>query len=85
MPRPMRTALAAALLAALSLAALPAPQADRPADFPRILTVREQAAAVNRMTLKRLETILPQAMAEAGLDMWLIVSRKTTSIPSFGP
>ncbi len=83
MPRPMRTALATAFLAALSIAAFPAPQADRPADFPRILTVREQAAAVNRMTLKRLDSILPQAMAEAGLDMWLIVSQEDNLDPVF--
>lgn len=79
MPHRIRTVMLAILMAAA--AAMPAGSGQGAA--PRILTVREQAAAVNRMTLKRLETILPQAMAEAGLDMWLIVCQEDNLDPVF--
>lgn len=47
------------------------PTAERK-EFPHILSVRERAAAINRITRMRLETLLPKVMEEAGFDMWII-------------
>jgi len=51
--------------------------------FPRILPQREQAKIVNRILANRLETVLPLAMREAGLDMWLIICQEDDFDPVF--
>jgi hypothetical protein len=40
---------------------------------PQILPVRRQAELVAETLRERLDTILPGAMREAGLDVWLIL------------
>jgi hypothetical protein len=40
--------------------------------FPEVLTIRERVAAVNEITLLRLEKLLPEIMRTAGFDMWII-------------
>lgn len=52
-------------------------------DVPQILSVRQQAAIIYRILKKRLETILPVAMREAGLDMWLILCQEDDLDPVF--
>jgi len=51
--------------------------------MPRILTVREQVETVNRITARRLDRILPEAMEKTGFDMWLIVSNEDNLDPVF--
>jgi len=41
-------------------------------EIPDILTVRERAAAINKITKMRLDELLPKVMGEAGFDMWII-------------
>ena len=41
-------------------------------DFPDVLTIRERVETVNRITMLRLEKLLPQVMRKAGFDMWII-------------
>jgi len=41
-------------------------------NFPNILSIRQQVAAVNQITRLRLETLLPKVMRETGFDMWII-------------
>ena len=72
--------LSASLLAA-TLTALP--PAGPTTVLPRILSFREQVAAVNRTTLQRLERILPAVMDKAGFDMWIIVSNEDNLDPVF--
>jgi len=40
--------------------------------FPEVLPIRDRVETVNRITLMRLEKLLPQVMRKAGFDMWLI-------------
>jgi len=71
---------ATALALAMPLAAAPAlPLTDHeeasPA-LPAILPAREQAAIINRILAERLDTIIPQIMREAGIDMWVLMARE---------
>jgi Xaa-Pro aminopeptidase len=75
---------AAVLLAGFVLAVLAViPAAGQTTVLPRILTFREQVATVNRITLQRLDRILPAAMDKAGFDMWIIVSNEDNLDPVF--
>lgn len=53
------------------------------AAFPRILPVRQQAQVVDRILAKRLEAILPMAMRETGLDMWLVICQEDNFDPVY--
>lgn len=52
-------------------------------EFPRILPMRERAAAIRRNLETRLETVLPVATREAGVDMWLILCQEDDLDPVF--
>lgn len=45
------------------------------------LPLREQAATHNAWLRERLEQILPELMARAGLDMWLVIAREYNEDP----
>ncbi|MFK8053886.1 MAG: M24 family metallopeptidase [Woeseiaceae bacterium] len=47
------------------------------ADYP------ERPAVENRIVSKRLETLLPTLMREAGIDMWLVIAREYNDDPVF--
>ena len=51
------------------------------AQFPVILTQREQAAIVDELLEDRLRNILPALMRREGFDMWVIVSREYNEDP----
>ncbi len=51
--------------------------------FPRVLPLRQRSQVINRILQKRLETILPLAMREAGLDMWLVLCQEDNLDPAF--
>jgi Xaa-Pro aminopeptidase len=53
------------------------------ADGFRVLSSRERIEPENRMVRDRLETLLPRLMAEAGLDMWLVVNREYAEDPVY--
>ncbi len=55
----------------------------RPAEFPRVLSVRERAEVVDRVLRDRLTALLPLAMREAGIDMWLILCQEDNLDPVF--
>ncbi len=75
---------AAALLPGLALAILSAIHGfGQTTVMPRILSVREQVATVNRITAQRLERIIPAAMEKTGTDMWIIVSNEDDLDPVF--
>jgi Xaa-Pro aminopeptidase len=46
-----------------------------------IAPLREQAATRNRWLRARLDTILPELMARAGLDMWIVAAREYNEDP----
>jgi hypothetical protein len=49
----------------------------------RVLPVREQARVTRKVLEKRLETVLPAAMREAGFDMWVILCQEDDLDPVF--
>ncbi len=48
-----------------------------------ILPVRRQYEIKDEIKLKRLETVLPKAMEESGIDMWLILAGEYNEDPVF--
>lgn len=61
----------------------PFPVSDPHGGFPQVLPVRQQAEIISRNLRTRLDTILPVAMREAGLDMWLILCQEDDLDPIF--
>jgi Xaa-Pro aminopeptidase len=51
--------------------------------LPRVLPVRRRAEIVRRSLEERLNTILPEAMRETGIDMWLILCQEDDLDPVF--
>ena len=51
--------------------------------MPRVLGMRERDAVTRRLIEERLETILPLAMREAEIDMWLILCQEDDLDPVF--
>lgn len=51
--------------------------------FPKVLPMRQRAEVVNRVLAERLETVLPGAMREAGIDMWLVICQEDNLDPVF--
>ncbi|MFN8902175.1 MAG: hypothetical protein ACK5VV_08950, partial [Lysobacteraceae bacterium] len=90
MPVPMRSALfAATLLALVPTLSAAAPSTTTPAqgrvinsadDF-AVLAPRARIEPENRMLTERIETLLPKLMAEAELDMWLVLNREYAEDP----
>ena len=50
---------------------------------PAVLPHRDRAAAENRMLRDRLDTLLPQLMREADLDMWVVICREYAEDPVY--
>lgn len=50
---------------------------------PRVMPVRQRADVVLQALEERLETVLPTAMRETGLDMWLILCQEDNLDPVF--
>ena len=48
-----------------------------------VLPLRERVEPTNRLLTHRLETLLPKLMAEADLDMWLVLNREYAEDPVY--
>ena len=73
--------LAVAGLVALAAPAIPA--GAQHGGAPAVLSVRQQADLVHRITAKRLDTLLPRMMRETGLDMWILSCNEDNLDPIF--
>ncbi len=51
--------------------------------FPQILPARAQSDLITELVRNRLDTVLPVAMKEAGLDMWIILSQEDDLDPLY--
>jgi hypothetical protein len=52
-------------------------------DFPAVLSMRDRADLVYRITQKRLEQLLPRFMRQTGFDMWIITCNEDNLKPIF--
>jgi Xaa-Pro aminopeptidase len=52
-------------------------------DFPAVLSMRDRADLVYRITQKRLEQLLPRFMRQTGFDMWIITCNEDNLEPIF--
>lgn len=52
-------------------------------DIPSVLSIRERAAVINKITKMRLDILLPKVMEETGYDMWLIACNEDNLDPVF--
>ncbi|MBZ9613406.1 M24 family metallopeptidase [Rheinheimera maricola] len=53
------------------------------ADNYQVLTPRQRVGIENQILMQRLEQLLPQLMAETGLDMWLVINREYAEDPLY--
>lgn len=53
----------------------------RAQDGPGVLSMRDQAMAVDRMLEERLETVVPMIMRRAGIDVWVVAAREYNEDP----
>lgn len=56
---------------------------NRKCGFPKILPVREQSNLITELVRDRLDTILPLAMREADLDIWIILCQEEDLDPVY--
>jgi hypothetical protein len=77
--RLMATALFICFLVVHFLAVKPIAQRSSPS----VLTIRERAAVVHKIVQKRLDTLLPRLMREAGFDMWVLACNEDNLDPVF--
>lgn len=47
----------------------------------QVLSLRDQAKVVNQLLAERFDTVLPAAMQQTGIDMWIVVSREYNEDP----
>ncbi len=71
------------LLALLVLTIAPLPLFAQDSDFPVVLSLRERAAVVDKITQMRLDRLLPRMMKETGFDMWIITCNEDNYDPVF--
>ena len=48
---------------------------------PKVLSMKERAATIDRLLTDRMQTVLPALMRRTGIDMWVIVSREYNEDP----
>ncbi|MCX6568804.1 MAG: M24 family metallopeptidase [Candidatus Aminicenantes bacterium] len=75
--------LAVVILGVIVLAGLEIPAVAQHGGTPSVLSIREQAALVHKITAKRLDTLLPRMMRETGFDMWIISCNEDNLDPIF--
>ncbi len=78
-----KAAIAVIIPGVIALAVLGVPASTQHGGAPSVLSIRDRAALVHRITAKRLDTLLPRMMREAGFDMWIIACNEDNLDPVF--
>ena len=73
----------ALVIAGFLIASLPSPAPAQHGTAPSVLSIRDRAAIVHRITAKRLETLVPRLMRETGFDMWIVSCNEDNLDPVF--
>lgn len=79
----VKKAVLAAVVGGILFAALPAAAQAQHGDTPSVLPIRDRAALVQRITAKRLDTLVPRMMRETGFDMWVVCCNEDNLDPVF--
>jgi len=79
----IKKAALAVVIASVLAASLPVPATAQHGGTPTVLSVRERAALVQRITAKRLDTLIPRMMRETGFDMWIVSCNEDNLDPVF--
>lgn len=58
-----------------------APTAGDAPVYPHVLPLRERAELRDRILAARLETVVPEVMGRAGVDMWILIAREYNEDP----
>ena len=75
--------LAVVILGVIVLAGLETPAWAQHGGTPSVLSIRERAALVYKITAKRLDTLIPRMMRETGFDMWIVCCNEDNLDPVF--
>jgi hypothetical protein len=78
-----RKAALAIIIGGVLIASLPAPAPAQHGGTPSVLPIRERAALVQKITAKRLDTLIPGMMRETGFDMWIVSCNEDNLDPIF--
>ena len=78
-----KAVLVISVLSIVALAGFEIPAAAQQNGTPAVLSVRQQAELVYKITAKRLDTLLPRLMRETGFDMWIISCNEDNLDPIF--
>jgi Xaa-Pro aminopeptidase len=70
------------IITAVLLLGIFAPAA-RPAEFPAVLGLKEQAAVYDGWLSKRLDKLLPELMRREKIDMWLVICQEYNEDPVY--
>jgi Xaa-Pro aminopeptidase len=73
----------AIVIGGLLIATLPMPAPAQLGVAPAVLPMRERAELVDRITAKRLDTLVPRLMRETGFDMWIVSCNEDNLDPVF--
>jgi len=65
------------------IASMPVSAPAQHGGAPAVLPIRERAALVQRITAKRLDTLIPRMMRETGFDMWIVSCNEDNLDPVF--
>ncbi len=49
--------------------------------YPEILSMKERAGVIDKLLEDKIKTVLPDLMRDAGIDMWVVVSREYNEDP----
>ncbi|MGZ5440012.1 MAG: M24 family metallopeptidase, partial [Candidatus Aminicenantales bacterium] len=79
----VKKAVLTAVVGGILFAALPAAAQAQHGDTPSVLPIRDRAALVQRITAKRLDTLVPRMMRETGFDMWVVCCNEDNLDPVF--
>ncbi len=78
-----RKAALAIIIGGVLIAGLPVPAPAQHDGAPSVLPIRDRAALVQRITAKRLDTLVPRMMRETGFDMWVVCCNEDDLDPVF--
>jgi len=78
-----KAAIAIIILGVIVLASFEIPASAQHRGTPSVLSIRDRAALVHKITAKRLDTLLPRMMRETGFDMWIISCNEDNLDPVF--